>query len=141
MKKTSVVELLNYQYCGSKRENKMSDLDRAAQFSPFAALTAYEGVLSESLRETERRYEVDEERAEKINMCLLAVSENYPERTAVKLVYFVPEKKKSGGAYKTVVGEARLIDKGAMTIVFSDNTAIPIADIYDIELADQEAEF
>lgn len=128
-------ELVNYRYRGSKRENKMSDLDRAAQFSPFAALTAYEGVLAESLRETESRYEVDEERADKINMCLLAVSENYPEKTAVKLVYFVPDKKKSGGAYKTVIGEARLIDESAMTLIFSDNTAVPIADIYDIELA------
>lgn len=126
--------LISYPYRGSRRGNKMSNTDRAAQFSSFAALTGFDGVLFEAVRETEQRIDVDEERQDKINASLAAILENFPERTAARIVYFVPDKQKQGGAYETVFGNVRWIDEGAMTVIFSDNSAVPIADIYDIEL-------
>ncbi len=134
MKKNEFKDLINYRYCGSNRENKMSCANRAAQFSQFAALTGYDSVLAESARETERRFDVDEERCDKINNCLSVILENFPKRTAAKIVYFIPDKKKTGGVYETVAGDVRWIDEGAMTVIFSDNSAVPIADIYDMEI-------
>lgn len=136
MENAAFGDLLNYRYCGSSRENKMSGAERAAQFSPFAALTAYEGVLAESVRETEQRLYVDEEQRNNINRCLMAILENFPERIMAKIVYFIPDNKKPGGVYETAVGEVRWIDESTMTVIFSDNRTVPIADIYDIEIMD-----
>ena len=44
----------------SGKRSPMSLYDRAAQFSPFAALTGYDAVIEESGRLTDRCIELDE---------------------------------------------------------------------------------
>lgn len=126
--------MIKYPYCGSHKAERMSNVERAAQFSPFAALTGFDGVLSESARITNERLYVTEDRQNEINACLMKVLENFPEKTAAKITYFVPDKQKSGGEYKTATGLVRWIDEGEMTVVFSDNSTVPIADIYNVEI-------
>ena len=126
--------LIKYPYCGSHRAGRMSNIERAAQFSPFAALTGFDGVLSETARVTNERLDVTEDRQNEINACLIKMLENFPEKTAAKITYFVPDKHKSGGEYKTAAGLVRWIDEGEMTVIFSDNSAVPIEDIYNVEI-------
>lgn len=45
--------------------------DRAAQFSPFAALTGYDAAVSETARLTEERIELDSQEAERLGSGLL----------------------------------------------------------------------
>lgn len=125
-------ELINYPYKGSR--SPMPLYARAAQFSPFAALTGYEALLEETSRLTSERVGISEDRAEHINECLRLISESYPQRIGARITYFAPDERKEGGAYKTAEGFVRQIDEGAMTVVFDDNRAIPIEDIFDIEL-------
>ena len=127
-------ELVNYPYKGSQRPGKMSRYARAAQFSPFAALTGYDGLLAESSRLTEERIGISEDRAERINESLRIIAESYPQRIGARITYFVPDKNKSGGAYETAEGLVRQINEGDMTVVFADGRAVRIDDIFDIEL-------
>ena len=82
---------------------KISPADRAAQFSPFAALTGYEESIRESARRTNRRIELTEESQQEINSQLLLLREN-PELVAA-VTYFEPDLYKTGGAYHTVTGK------------------------------------
>lgn len=127
-------ELVNYPYKGSQRPGKMTLYARAAQFSPFAALTGYDELLAESSRLTEDRREISEDRAEHINECLHIIAESYPQRIGARITYFVPDNNKRGGAYETAEGLVRQIDESEMTVVFDDGRAVPINDIFDIEL-------
>lgn len=126
--------LIKYPYCGSRKAGRMSNTERAAQFSPFAALTGFDDTLSESARITSERLYVTEDRQNEINACLMKMLRNFPDKTAAQITYFVPDKLKSGGEYKTASGLVRWIDEGEMTVIFSDNSAVPIADIYNIEI-------
>lgn len=125
-------DLINYPYKGSR--SPMPLYARAVQFSPFAALTGYDDMLAETSRLTSERARITEDRAEHINECLRMISESYPQRIGARITYFVPDERKEGGSYETAEGSVRQIDEGAMTVVFDDNRAIPIEDIFDIEL-------
>lgn len=107
--------------------------DRAAQFSPFAALTGYEDVIDETARLTDSRIELSESKQAELDKKLQIILENISERSEVKITYFVPDKRKSGGAYETAVGFVKRIDEYALTLIFTDGRTISITDIYSIE--------
>ena len=127
-------ELINYPYNGSRRADRMPRYARAAQFSPFAALAGYDELIAESSRLTYERRGVSEDTAEYINECLRFIRESYPRMIMARVTYFVPDKQKNSGSYQVIEGAVRQIDVGAMKAVFDDNRAVPIADIFDIEL-------
>ncbi|MDE7400328.1 MAG: YolD-like family protein [Oscillospiraceae bacterium] len=116
-----------------KSHKRMTQRDRAAQFSPFAALTGYEDVVAETARLTDKRLELSEDRQTKINECLQAILEKISERPEVKITYFLPDKLKSGGGYTVKIGFVKWIDEVEKIVIFTDNFSIPIADIYDID--------
>ncbi len=90
----------------SRNHPPMDLKDRAAQFSPFAALTGYGDAVKETARQTEQRRELDEyEKA--------ALDEQLRELEAqmkATITYFVPDDRKEGGAYHTVRGMVRKMD-------------------------------
>ena len=81
------------------RHEPMPMSDRAAQFSPFATLTGYGDAIDETARLTDVRIELsEEERAE------LDYKQQYLstlDAPTVSVTYFVPDERKSGGAYVT----------------------------------------
>ncbi|MEM5766723.1 MAG: YolD-like family protein [Bacillota bacterium] len=116
----------------SEKHPPMSRLDRAAQFSPFAALTGYEAAVEETARLTDRRIELDEGEKEAIDQQLTLVQERLPEPTEVTITYFMPDKKKAGGAYVSVSGTVKKIDDYERTVILREGTSIPIDDILHI---------
>ena len=103
--------------------------DRAAQFSPFAALTGYAGVIRETARLTDRKIELDETMLTALNeryQLLLSVLDAEPE---VEITYFVPDERKSGGAYRTVSGVVKKADEFARRLTLTDGTVIPMEDV------------
>lgn len=111
----------------------MPVIDRAAQFSPFAALTGYKAVITETARLTGRRIELDEDAKEAIEQKLRIVMEHIRERPEITVTWFRPDEKKDGGAYITVLGAVRRIDEYERTILMMDGTAIPIDDVAALE--------
>ena len=113
----------------SAKHPPMSQADRAAQFSPFAALTGYEAAVRETARLTEGRIELSEEEKASIDAVLQYLQDCISEQPPVIVTYFVPDRKKDGGAYVTVTGPLKRIDLLERRLLFTDGTQIPIDDI------------
>lgn len=126
----SIINLPHYVF---QKRKPMSMTDRAAQFSPFAALTGYDAAVCEAARLTDSVKERDEDSIAVLNerMCVLSEYEyKYPEIT---VEYFVPDEKKSGGAFMTITGCFKWLDEGEQRLVFQDGTSISIEMIYGVE--------
>lgn len=125
-------DILHLPHHVSEKHPRMSRLDRAAQFSPFAALTGYEAAVKETARLTDRRIELGESEKEVIDLRLTLVQERLPAPTEVTITYFMPDKKKAGGAYVSVSGTVKKIDDYERTVILCNGTSIPIDDILHI---------
>ena len=105
--------------------------DRAAQFSPFAALTGYGDAIDETARLTDARIELsEEERAE------LDYKQQYLatlDSPTVTVTYFVPDERKTGGAYVTHTGVLKRVDEVERMVVFKDGLRVPLDEVMDIK--------
>lgn len=125
-----IINLLNPT---SKKHPRMSLSDRAAQFSPFAALTGHEAAIKETARQTDEKLMLSDEVIAELNEKLNLISETIGMQQLVRITYFVPDKKKAGGAYISYSGCVKKIDEYEHTVVMEDKTVIPIEQISDIE--------
>ena len=112
---------------------RMSRRDRAAQFSPFAALTGYDAVIRETGRQTDQRAELTESRKEALDERLQLLREAMEEQPTIAVTWFKPDERKEGGSYETTSGPVRKLDVHARLLLMRDGTAIPIDDIYALE--------
>ncbi|MBQ7896272.1 MAG: hypothetical protein IJ364_06960 [Oscillospiraceae bacterium] len=112
----------------------MNALDRAAQFSPFAALTGYDAIIAENGRYTDTMAILDENVIDALNEKLLKLQAMTLPR--VKITYFRPDTRKAGGAYIQLQGRLKKIDSFEHCIVMEDKNKIPIDSIFDIESED-----
>ena len=67
-KTTKYDDIINLPHPTSKRHPRMSMIDRAAQFSAFAALTGYDAAIKETARTTDTQIELSEDECEQINL-------------------------------------------------------------------------
>ena len=111
---------------------RMSLHDRAAQFSPFAALTGHSAAIAETGRLTDSRITLDESEMARVDAELQHLQELLPSRPTVSITYFVPDERKAGGSYQTVTGTARRIDTVNSVLLLTDQRAIPIPDIFNV---------
>ncbi len=131
--KNSYDDIINMPHHVSSDRAHMSPADRAAQFSPFAALTGYEAAIRETARLTEEKIEMDEESKAVLDRQVQILLEKLGENPQVSITYFKPDEKKSGGAYVTVTGIVKKVDDYAQNIVMVDGDKIPIGDILCME--------
>jgi len=110
----------------------MSIHDRAAQFSPFAALVGYEDAVEETERLTDSRREMLEDEINELNRQLGELASRLQDRPMIRVTYFIPDKKKDGGRYASKVGNARTIDQYNNAIVFTDGETVAIKDMYSV---------
>jgi len=111
----------------------MPILDRAAQFSPFAALTGYDAAIKESARLTHQRIELSEDQLQELNRKQQLLIKNLMDQPKVAVTYFVPDERKQGGAYITVSGRVKRIDPNAGIIILTDHTEISQSAVLDLE--------
>ena len=126
-------DILNESAPGIRTRHRMPILDRAAQFSPFAAVVGHDAKVEETARITETRIELDEQAKNIINDKLQYVI-NMAKYKSVKITYFVPDERKAGGKYITQTGEICRIDDIKCLVIFEDKTKIRITDIIDVEI-------
>ena len=115
----------------SSTRPRMSGIDRAAQFSPFAALTGYDASIKESARLTDARIELDDSQKEEIGEKLRLVT-GQPD-AEIKITYFLPDAKKSGGKYVIATGTAKKVDEYERMIIMGDGKQIPIDEVIDVD--------
>ena len=113
---------------------RMTNYDRAAQFSPFAALTGYEAVLAESARLTENPAELEDGALEELNEALREIREKLPENPEISATWFVRDARKTGGSYVSATGRAKKICDHSRLLFLTDGRVIPLADVVALQL-------
>lgn len=125
-------DIINLPHYQSKKRKHMSMTERAAQFGAFRALTGYEDEIKETARHTEQRIELDEYEKAEIDKRLNYLLNHKEEEQEVSVTYFVPDEKKSGGAYVTKKGIVSKIKEPERQLMFTDGTEIPIDEILSV---------
>lgn len=126
-------DIIDLPHPTSTKHPRMPASDRAAQFSPFAALTGHEAAIRETARLTDRRVELDEDEKAELDVRLRVLADHLPERPEVRITYFQADRRKEGGSYETAVGAVKKLDEVERAVVMTDGRRIPIDDIYEIE--------
>lgn len=137
-------DLLELPHPVSHSHPQMSLYDRAAQFSPFAALNGYGAAISETARLTDERPQLDESEQELLNERLLSLQRELQqpqdERSVITVTYFVADARKDGGSLQQLTGTIQKIDVYQQTVTLLTDAAaltpvsVPIADLVWIEL-------
>lgn len=112
---------------------RMSLYQRSAQFAPFAALTGYDGQVKETARLTDRRIELDEEMKLILNSKIQVIKKMLSDNPKVKFTYFIPDTRKDGGRYETIIDNINKIDNYNQQIIMRNGTIINIKEIIDID--------
>ena len=126
-------EILHLPHPTSKKHPRMSMADRAAQFSPFAALTGYDAAILETGRLTEDKLELGEGTQAILDRKQRYLAEIIDTKPEITVTYFVLDEKKSGGAYSTVTGFLKRIDEYERVLMLTDGRKIQLDAIFDIE--------
>lgn len=126
-------DIINMPHHKSAKHPQMSMINRAAQFSPFAALTGHGEAIKETARLTDERIELDESVKAVIDERLQYIEENIKSKPTVTVTYFEPDNRKEGGEYVTVTGKVRKIDRVINCIIMTNGMIIPICEIFNIE--------
>lgn len=126
-------DIINLPRHVSKTRPQMPIIDRAAQFSPFAALTGHDAAVKETARLTEERVELDEYMKEALNNKLLIMADQIKEQPKISITYFLADEKKDGGAYVISTGKVKKIDLNKGILIMTDEIEIPIDEIISIE--------
>lgn len=126
-------EIIDLPHHVSKTRPQMPMSDRAAQFSPFAALTGYDSAIKETGCLTDEKIELGEESLTALNARYQMLMDVLAEGPEVRITYFKPDERKAGGAYVTITGAIRKIDDFEQIIIMQDGTRIPMGDVLSLE--------
>ena len=113
---------------------KMSMLDRAAQFAPFAALTGHKEAILEQQRTTQTKRILSNEEKLRINEKIIELMNL---KSKCRITYFEKDKTKSGGQYMESVLSFKRLDELNKILCFKENIQIQIDDIVDIEVLEK----
>ena len=128
-------DIINMPHHVSKIRKPMSLQNRSAQFAPFSALTTYDEKIREVARETSKKIELDDGIKLMLNEKLCLIKNDIKLRPKVTITYFVRDNKKENrGRYKTITGNAKIVDEVYKRIILIDNTIISFDNVIDIKL-------
>lgn len=128
-------DIIDLPHPVSATHPQMPRENRAAQFSPFAALTGYEGAIHETARLTDARKEFDESALAAVDMKLQILADAVATHPEVAVTHYIQDEKKEGGAYITSTGALKKVDAYERAIVLMDGRSIAMEDVLEIECA------
>lgn len=126
-------DIINLPHHVSATHPQMPLADRAAQFSPFAALTGHDAAIKETARLTDERVELDENSKAVIDERLQILRKHCKEQPQVSVTYFKPDERKQGGTYVTAAGKVRKMDSYGRSLLFENDITVRMDDIIAIE--------
>lgn len=125
--------IIDHPHHQSLKRPHMSMTKRAAQFSPFAALTGYGDAVEETGRLTSEKITLDDDAVSALNDKLQrAVNDG----AVIAITHFVSDLRKSGGEYLISSGTVKKVDTVENRLIMDDGTVISIDDIFDISVID-----
>ena len=126
-------DIINLPHHVSATRPRMSMIDRAAQFSPFAALTGYDAAIKETGRLTDQRIELTEDSRAILDRKQQLLVDNLADHPEVSVTFFVPDERKAGGTYVTVTGRVKKVDDYQRLLILTDGTKIALDEILGME--------
>lgn len=126
-------DIIRMPYPMAGTRPRMSAADRAAQFSPFAALVGYDASIAETARLTGQKIELTDSARADLNEKLQLLSRALKDQPQVSVTYFQPDFKKSGGSYLTVTGTVTRIDPVYHFLCMEGERTIPMEHILSLE--------
>lgn len=81
-------DIIHLPHHVSKTHPQMSMHDRAAQFSPFAALTGYDSAILETARLTEEKITLNEDMQELLDIKFQQLLEHLSEKPLISITFF-----------------------------------------------------
>lgn len=125
-------DIINLPHPTSAKHPRMPLYDRAAQFSPFAALSGHGAAIVETARLTDRRIELDEDTKAMLDLKQQILADRIAERPEISVVWFRPDARKEGGQYVTTVGQLKKVDDIARILQLADGTTIPLDEVLEL---------
>ena len=125
-------DIIELPHPTSKHHTQMASVDRAAQFSPFAALTGHSDAIDETARLTDKHIVLSEDKIAELDHKLQMIAERINERPEIKITFFKEDELKDGGAYVDIVGKVRMIDRYKRALIMMDDAEIMFEDIIEI---------
>lgn len=121
-------DILTLPHPAPKKHKRMTRLDRAAQFAPFAALSGHDAAVREEARLTDMAAVLEEDRVAELDRAL-----RESVGMTVSITYFQPDERKAGGKYVSVSGVLKKTDEYTGELVLADGTRVEICRIYRVE--------
>lgn len=140
-KKFQYEDIVNLPHHESLYRRRMPIGDRAAQFSPFAALTGHDDAIRETERRTEKRIDLDEDQKIRLDEKFCEIKARIDQRPCVTLTCFKEDALKEGGSYEDVTVIVRGIDFCSRALLTEEGFFVPIDDVYDIKFMNGEGDF
>lgn len=126
-------DIISLPHPTSKRHPRMPIRDRAAIFSPFAALSGHGAAIAETARLTEQKIELDEDTKAELDRRQAVLLEHMDERPELTVTWFQRDEKKDGGAYLTTTGRLKKLRELERILVLTDGTEISLEDVVTLE--------
>ena len=126
-------DIIDLPHHTSEGRRRMSNIERGAQFSPFAALTGYDAAVDEAGRITELFRELSEDEKAVIDAKLHYLLEHTDEEIAVSIVCFYPDFQKEGGSYRRISGCIKGATQDRRSIILADRSVIAVNSIYALD--------
>ena len=141
MSADSYEDILHLPHPVSHTHPPMPRQDRAAQFAPFVALSGYEDAIREAARRTVPRMELEEDEKEELDRTFSLLAAQLRARgfsQTVRVTFFLPDQRKTGGNYLVSSGIVRKIHINSRILELKEAggalRSIPLADIRQMEL-------
>ena len=105
-------DIIRLPHWQSPTRTPMSAYERAAQFTPFAALTGYEDMIDEEAREVGAWEPLSETALEILNAKITRIAAAIEEgiHPVIRFEYFIEDAAKDGGSYVSITERVRRID-------------------------------
>ena len=126
-------DIIHLPHPTSSKHPRMPIADRAAIFSPFAALAGHSAAIAETARLTNQKAELDEDARAELDRRQAVLLEHIGQRPEVTVPKRKPDERKDGGAYVTTTGWLKKIDEIERVLVLTDGTRIPLEDVAGLE--------
>ena len=124
-------DIIDTKYPFNLGRERMSVYDRCKEFMPFSALVGYKEAIVETARITDDRIILDDEAKEILDNKISLIKSKLDLNPILCITYFISDKNKSGGSYRSVEGIIKKIDLYKNVININDEK-IFISSIVDI---------
>lgn len=125
-------DIIQLPHPTSAKHPRMPLSNRAAQFSPFAALSGHGEALAETARLTDRQIELSEDDKTVLDQKQHILLEHIKEHPQISVTWFRPDEKKDGGQYITTTGCLKRIDEFNQILFLEGDVKIPLTYVVDL---------